>query len=596
MRIGLPGLMFSFVLALAAAAAAQAAETPSPATAEPVTAVAESASPAGRGNFDIRLEHLKETTRLRTESLEKLIERQDERIADLQGEAGKFSIIVTFFGLLIAVAAMVSYISARSKASDAVKDWMDDHESKILDRLEKQALEKIEPRIDKLEQEAQGKIDTHIQEGVKKIEALLESATEKHGQIDEVRKRVLAYSQESGKAEISEDDKEEIDRAAKEIEAKPESERTYQDWEVRALSAYASGNYQIAVENLENAAKSKDATLVQNAVALLIKGIVLRDSGDYEASVVACDDVLRRFGDADEPKLHEFVASALVSKGITLGMSGDYEAAAAADDDVLRRFGDADGPKLRELVAKALVNKGVELEKSGDYEAAVVAFDDALRRFGDAEEPALRELVALALVNKGIALRESGNYEAAVVAFDNVLRRFGDADEPKLRELVAMALVNKGNTLGKSGDYEAAVAACDDVLRRFGDADEPKLREQVATALNGKSYVRLLLAKQAWQSPGKEDGARALLSTALADAEAALEIAPDNPIVLGNKGYVLFLLGREDDAEPVLRRALELGGEKMRDDEFEDAGKHPLPQDEEFKDLINSLWDEVSKN
>jgi tetratricopeptide (TPR) repeat protein len=509
MRIGLSGLMFSFALALAVVVV-QAAETPSPATAEPVPAIVESASPAGRGTFDIRLEHFKETTRLRTESLEKLIERQDERIDDLHAKAGWFSMIITLLGLIIAFGAGFSYISARGKALDAVKDWMDDHGSKILERLEKQALEKIEPRIDKLEQEAQGKIDTHIQEGVKKIGALLESATEKHGQIDEVLKRARVSVQEPGKAEISKDDKEEIDRAAKEIEAKPESERTYRDWEVRALSAYASGDYQIAAENFENAAKSIDATLAQIAMALLNKAIVWRESGDYEASVVAFDDVLRRFGDADEPKL--------------------------------------------------------------------------------------REQVAMALSNKGVALRESGDYEAAVAAYDDVLRRFGDAKEPKLREQVAKALFNKGFALRKSGDYEAAVAAYDDVVSRFGDADEPKLREPVAKALNGKSYARLLLAKQAWQSPGKEDEARALLSTALADAEASLEIAPDNPIMLGNKGYALFLLGREDDAKPELRRALELGGEEMREGELEDAGKHPLPQDEEFKDLINSLWDEVSKD
>ncbi len=85
-----------------------------------------------------------------------------------------------------------------------------------------------------------------------------------------------------------------------------------------------------------------------------------------------------------------------------------------------------------------------------------------------------------------------------------------------------------------------------------------------------------------------------MLSQALADAEAALKIAPDDTIYLGNKGYALFLLGRKDEAEPVLRRALELGGEKLRDDELKDAGIHPLPQDGEFEDLINRLWAEVS--
>ena len=85
-----------------------------------------------------------------------------------------------------------------------------------------------------------------------------------------------------------------------------------------------------------------------------------------------------------------------------------------------------------------------------------------------------------------------------------------------------------------------------------------------------------------------------LLSQALTDADAALNISPDNAIMLGNKGYTLYLLGRTEEAEPVLRRALELGGEKVRDGELEDADIHPLPQDKAFKELIHRLWTEIS--
>ncbi len=73
-------------------------------------------------------------------------------------------------------------------------------------------------------------------------------------------------------------------------------------------------------------------------------------------------------------------------------------------------------------------------------------------------------------------------------------------------------------------------------------------------------------------------------------------ISPDNAFMLGNKGYTLYLLGRTEEAEPVLRRALELGGQNVRDAELEDADIHPLPQDEAFKELIHRLWTEVSGN
>ena len=113
-------------------------------------------------------------------------------------------------------------------------------------------------------------------------------------------------------------------------------------------------------------------------------------------------------------------------------------------------------------------------------------------------------------------------------------------------------------------------------------------------ALNGRAFFRLCLAKRSWRGPDGEEEARALLSQALTDADAALNIGPDDAIRLGNKGYTLYLLGRTEEAEPVLRRALELGGEKVRDAELKDADIHPLPQDEPFKELIHRLWTEVS--
>ncbi|MBL4691012.1 MAG: hypothetical protein JKY68_06055, partial [Rhodospirillales bacterium] len=158
----------------------------------------------------------------------------------------------------------------------------------------------------------------------------------------------------------------------------------------------------------------------------------------------------------------------------------------------------------------------------------------------------------------------------------------------------AMALFNKGVALGEAGKSEEAIAAYDEVVRRFGDSGETALLEQVAKAFNGKAFRRLIMAKASLQSPDNENEAKPLLSQALADAEMGLEITSEDSMLLGNKGYALFLLQGEEKAEPILRRALELGGEERRDAELEDAGINPLPQDEAFKELINRLWDEVS--
>ena len=219
------------------------------------------------------------------------------------------------------------------------------------------------------------------------------------------------------------------------------------------------------------------------AVALFNKAATLGQLNRSEEEIQACDELLRRFGDATEPALRERVAKALVNKGITLGQLSRSEEAVQAYDEVVRRLGDATEPALREQVAKALVNKGVTLGQLSRGDEAVQAYDEVLRRFGDTTEAALREPVARTLVNKGARLGWLDRREEAIQACDEVLRRFGDATEPALREQVARALVNKGITLGELSRSEDEIQAYDDVVRRFGDATEPALREQVAKAL-----------------------------------------------------------------------------------------------------------------
>ena len=208
------------------------------------------------------------------------------------------------------------------------------------------------------------------------------------------------------------------------------------------------------------------------------------------------------------------------------------------------------------------------------------------------------EQKAISLFNKGALLAQAKEFTEALAIFDKLISRFKDAEEPNIREIVASALFNKGNTLGDLDRFEDAIAVYDDIIRRFGDTGDEAIRDHVGSAFNGKAFEKLRDAKKIWQTAGKKDEARKLLSESLSEIVKALEITPDHPIYLGNKGYVLFLLGRKDDAEPVLRRALELGGEALRDAELEDADihplPHPLPQDEEFKALIWKLWQEVS--
>jgi len=116
------------------------------------------------------------------------------------------------------------------------------------------------------------------------------------------------------------------------------------------------------------------------------------------------------------------------------------------------------------------------------------------------------------------------------------------------------AMINLGAALDGDKQYKAAIAAYDEVERRYLDAGDEELLKQVSVAQGNRSFSRITLAKE--RLVNGED-AQGLLSTALADAEAALKIKPKDCIALGNKGYALFLLGKTDEAEDVFKLAFE---------------------------------------
>jgi tetratricopeptide (TPR) repeat protein len=290
----------------------------------------------------------------------------------------------------------------------------------------------------------------------------------------------------------------------------------------------------------------------QVAMALFNKGITLGAINKSEEAIAVYDDLLRRFGDAQEPVLRERVAMALLNKGYRLGVLNKSEEAIAVYDDLLRRFGDAQEPVLREQVAMVLLNKGYRLGVLNKSEEAIAVYDDLLRRFGDAQEPALRERVAKALFNKGITLGALNRREEEIAVYDEVLRRFGDAQEPELQKQVAMALVNKGVRLGALNKREEEIAVCDEVLRRFGDAQEPALREQVAKALCNKGITLNDLKKSEEAIAVYDDVVRRF-----SDAkEPAIQVTVAAALV--NKSHTLGVLNRKEEeiavCDDLLRR------------------------------------------
>jgi tetratricopeptide (TPR) repeat protein len=185
----------------------------------------------------------------------------------------------------------------------------------------------------------------------------------------------------------------------------------------------------------------------------------------------------------------------------------------------------------------------------------------------------------LAWDNHGWALGRLGQYEKAITSWNKAI---------ELNPRDSYAWSQKGWALTALNRSEEAIAIYDEVVRRFGEASTPALQEQVAGALNGIGFRMICEAKKRWVN-GDEPLARVGLLKAQEKLAAAIRRKQDDPVILGNQGYTAFLLGDEDKARSLLTRAIALGGEEIRQSELEDAEIYPLPQDELFRALINSI-------
>ena len=281
-------------------------------------------------------------------------------------------------------------------------------------------------------------------------------------------------------------------------------------------------------------------------------------------------------------------ATAMVQEGLRLGQMDQMEAAITLYEQVAQRFDDSTVPQIQAQVVTALCNKGMSLGQLNRHRDAITVYEQVVKRFSKLTDLTCQQQVAQALVKKGGRLTHLNRIKDAITTYDQVVKRYGEATDPDLQELVATALYNKGMGLGELNRGREEMAVYEQVIERFGQASDPLLQERVADAHGNLGFLELCHAKQLW-AKGKEDSAQTVLLKARAQATAALERSPDRPTDLGNLGYIVFLLGDFGQARIYLTQAITLGGETIRQDELQDSKIHTIPQDQAFRDLVQSI-------
>jgi tetratricopeptide (TPR) repeat protein len=347
---------------------------------------------------------------------------------------------------------------------------------------------------------------------------------------------------------------------------------------------------------------------LQRELMHLVWTAVAKFSDQSDLVIKACEEVvslgdsLRGLGRGDDA-VSEIIAKALASKGTALLQRKQYTDAIAAFDEVLKRYSGSTRLELVDPFASSTVNKGIAICRKNAPKApgpipeqALALFDEVIDQYSDSMETVLRETVASAKVNKAYLLNEIGSGEQAQELYTSLIQDYGTAREPAIREHVARAMINMAYNYGRKPGMEnrkAAIHLYQRAVSDFAEMTRPSMISKLALAWNGLGFQLLLKAKLEWKTD--RDRAMATLDQALRAITTAGRIEPGSWLILGNRAYILFLLGQQQAAKETLDQALALGGADIRDIELDDVANSPItPDDDEFAGWLKTWKPEAA--
>jgi tetratricopeptide (TPR) repeat protein len=206
------------------------------------------------------------------------------------------------------------------------------------------------------------------------------------------------------------------------------------------------------------------------------RALLLTELGELREAAAAYRYAAATPADDDDPDQRHEIAMALLNGAICLDTGGEHLAALAVYDELVERFGTADDPVTRDQVIRGRVNRAAALlavGRPGEALEAAHAVADEL----DPADALDAEQLAMAVRLRGAALRAMDRTEDAVTTLAEV-ERCTDED-PAARSQVAAAIRERAEALAELGRAEDARGLLGDAIARFADDPDPAVIEVV---------------------------------------------------------------------------------------------------------------------
>ena len=160
----------------------------------------------------------------------------------------------------------------------------------------------------------------------------------------------------------------------------------------------------------------------------------------------------------------------------------------------------------------------------------------------------------------------------------------------------ARAKFFQAGMLSLDGEYENSLESLYEVLNKFLSTEDDEIKDALADIQNAVGDTLRNLAKKIWNDSEKNKDAVPMLLKSINNLDYAISNGSgDAPMhAISNKAYALFLTaGNTEEVRGLLRKSFSEGGKHQYMEVSKDVLLNHLPQDDEYKEIIDDVWAEV---
>ncbi len=552
-------------------------------------------------------------------TLQVSLESNDKRMSDFSILISKQSDHTTWIGILITVllflVGVFSYLNAAAKAKDVAQTetdrWFKSNDKMIVKRMKS-----IEDKM--------SAFDLELEQKKKQVS---ESSAKALNEMDASKYAVLNYDKKlmqdsvknmvdvstktenssivdlDGNSEEYKKEAEKLDKQtaseAKSLESylqklknKPKEDFDDYDYFISGADFFNRGQFGAALDAINMALeKVTPESEIEGCKYLKSKAVVLEQLQYYEESRKLWDSLIQKYKTSEKLEFQELVAESEYKIISLFHKMKLLDKASEAYVDFFRKYAANRSEVISGLFARAIFDQATFLKGEHKFIDAIDYYDLVIDTFSNSSNESLKFLTMASLINRNSAINQFVRTPVAVDYYSEKIQQYRAAVEEentkKNRIKLIESLAFKAEALRNFNREDDALIIYSEMIEFFKQQSDSEVNYLIAGAFNVIGFTSLLKAKQNWADFDQRSN---LLDISLINFESALKLSNDHnrSVILGNKGYTLFLLDRKDDAKIATEACLKQGGVNALNTQLSDAKIDRV-------DVVDSAYEESIK-